>query len=378
MSTLSPSAVPVAMPTPAAAPSTRRRIDPGLSLYLDLVRFLAAVSVVLHHVWELLVPAHPLPWPGHACVVVFFVLSGYVIAYTSDRADLTWGAYARQRAARILSVAFPALLLAIAIAPFVSGPNIPNAGPMEIAFAAFVQATVVNALFIGQSFGLNQTPPYNPPFWSISYEVWYYVIFGVWYFAAKRMRLLLVLAACALAGFKILMLMPVWLLGVFIYRWSPKLSVAQAWTLFIASGIALAAYYWIDVSVLIRSHLAAAYPEFVLNLRGSNQFVGDFLFGLLVALNFAAVPSMGRGMAILFTFAKPIRYLSGFTFSIYLYHMPLVVLIYNGLGIRSAPVLALMLIAGIVVLGYLTERRADRLRLLLERWTARPARLRAQ
>lgn len=59
------------------------KIPAGLSLYLDAVRFLAALVVLLHHTWPLLFPDFPLPWPGHSAVVVFFVLSGYVIAHAS-------------------------------------------------------------------------------------------------------------------------------------------------------------------------------------------------------------------------------------------------------------------------------------------------------
>ena len=53
----------------------------SLSLYLDLVRFLATVAVLLFHLWPQWFPGFPLPWPGHAAVIVFFVLSGFVIAH---------------------------------------------------------------------------------------------------------------------------------------------------------------------------------------------------------------------------------------------------------------------------------------------------------
>lgn len=65
-----------------------RPISKELSVYLNLARWCAAAAVVLYHlriagfgsVWiNGLLPAH-----GQACVMIFFVISGFVIAYTID------------------------------------------------------------------------------------------------------------------------------------------------------------------------------------------------------------------------------------------------------------------------------------------------------
>ena len=94
-------------------------MTPLLSVWLDLARLAAALVVVLHHVWPVLVPHHRLPWPGHHAVVVFFVLSGFVIAFVTDRRETTLRIYAQRRAARILSVAIPALMLGLIGTPLV-------------------------------------------------------------------------------------------------------------------------------------------------------------------------------------------------------------------------------------------------------------------
>ncbi|MGH7072336.1 MAG: acyltransferase family protein [Acetobacteraceae bacterium] len=85
-----------------------------VSLYLDLLRFLAALTVFLGHVsgsrftggflWQFG------PYMGEA-VTVFFVLSGFVIGYTTDRREKSAYSYAVARAARIYSVALPALVV---------------------------------------------------------------------------------------------------------------------------------------------------------------------------------------------------------------------------------------------------------------------------
>lgn len=97
-------------------------ITQGLSLYLDLIRFLSAVVVVLHHTWPIVFPSFPLPWPGHSAIVTFFVLSGYVIAH-SARPEVGLRAYAYNRIARILPVTLAAMMLSVAISPF-SEPSV--------------------------------------------------------------------------------------------------------------------------------------------------------------------------------------------------------------------------------------------------------------
>ena len=92
---------------PAVSFLARRTLKTGrmkreISLYLDLLRFLAALVVLLQHLsW-----AHfsgGLLWQigpyGAQAVIVFFVLSGYVIGYVTDRADNTPRRYAVDRAA---------------------------------------------------------------------------------------------------------------------------------------------------------------------------------------------------------------------------------------------------------------------------------------
>ena len=64
-------------------------MSPCLSLYLDLTRFAVALVVVLGHLWPVRFQPIPLHWSGPAAVIVFFVLSGFVIAYVTDGRDRT-------------------------------------------------------------------------------------------------------------------------------------------------------------------------------------------------------------------------------------------------------------------------------------------------
>ena len=200
---------------------------------------------------------------------------------------------------------------------------------------------------------MDVSPSYNPPFWSLNYEVWYYIIFGTWVYTKNRV---LTLLAVTIAGPKILLLLPVWLLGVALYKWTPMLGRRQAAHIFIASILVGLAFVWFDVAVHIREAMKIIWPVAMKLSGGSGLFVGDFLLGLIVAANFMAATSLG--MKILFRFETPIRYLSSFTFSTYVFHMPLVILIWNGLDVHNASAFYALLALLILVLGQITERQA--------------------
>src|SRR5579863_3058193 len=87
-------------------------MKPATSLYLDLMRFTAAATVFFYHVGGF---TGGLFWRAQlyaqTAVVIFFVLSGFVIAHvlaTRERSPLDYGA---SRFARLYSVVIPALLL---------------------------------------------------------------------------------------------------------------------------------------------------------------------------------------------------------------------------------------------------------------------------
>ena len=93
-------------------------MSPLFSLYLDALRFGAALIVLLSHF------AYPRFTRGDYiairefnlgsdAVVFFFVLSGLVIAYTADSKDRSAGRFAFNRLTRLYSVVLPAILLTV-------------------------------------------------------------------------------------------------------------------------------------------------------------------------------------------------------------------------------------------------------------------------
>ena len=88
-------------------------MNTGISIYFNLLRVIAAVEVLFYHIrirvgWSSLWTAF-----GHEAVVVFFVLSGYVISYSAVTKDKTPGKFVISRLVRVYSVSIPVMLLTI-------------------------------------------------------------------------------------------------------------------------------------------------------------------------------------------------------------------------------------------------------------------------
>ena len=273
---------------PGMQKETARRIrlamSPSLSFYLDLTRFAAALVVFLGHSWLVLFPTYPLHWPGPAAVIVFFVLSGFVIAYVTDGRDRTLADYTLNRLSRLWSVALPALGFGIVLFHFVGH----SAFSPEPADPGTLLSTAANALFVGQAWFLDPAPPLNGPFWSLNYEAWYYAIFGAWVYLPRPTGALVATMLAILAGPKILLLMPCWLLGVLVYwnieRW--RLSDRAAATLWACSLVSAVLLIKSAFGTTLHDRFLASWPKTATLLAYSGYPLTDYALALLVALNF--------------------------------------------------------------------------------------------
>ncbi|MFQ3189263.1 MAG: peptidoglycan/LPS O-acetylase OafA/YrhL [Paraglaciecola sp.] len=91
--------------------------------------------------------------------------------------------------------------------------------------------------FVTQIWFLSAIPFSNGPFWSLGYEFWYYVIFAIVFYIKTPIKYLLLLVICLFVGPKILLLLPIWLMGVMVYKItiSGKISEPSGWGIFIFS-----------------------------------------------------------------------------------------------------------------------------------------------
>ena len=326
---------------------------------------MAALVVVLHHVWPMLFPTFTLPWPGAHAVTVFFVLSGFVIAYASLERENGAVDYVTRRAARVLSVALPALVLGLVLGQWRDSYQTPAEFAPNVADSAELwRTTLVNLAFLGQIWRIDISAPFNYPFWSLDYEVWYFALFGIWRFTRGRARTVGLMTTALLCGLKAMLLLPCWLLGVWLYRSGFRIRAPWAGPIWVATVLLYGLVFWFDVPIRLRSIMFDHYPGAAPWLGASNTFLGNTIIAILVTVNFAAAGNVTLLQSSLARVATPVRYLAGHTFSIYLFHAPLYVLIGPMLGAPRWAMLPLLAVA-IMAVAQITERQLPLLRRLL-------------
>ena len=151
-----------------------------LSVYLDLLRLGAALLVFASHMTFAQFTGGIVPYQGDwaaAGVAAFFVLSGYVISYVADRKERALGTYAVSRMARIYSVALPALALTIGVDLLSLHLGWPRPVPVY-QYRSFAKYLIAALTFCDQAGPLHEPTFGNGVFWSLDYEVWYYLIFA--------------------------------------------------------------------------------------------------------------------------------------------------------------------------------------------------------
>ena len=296
-------------------------LPPALSTWIDLLRLGAAGVVFLGHAGTqrisggLFYQAGPY---GETAVDVFFVLSGFVIAHAATRQGAA--AYAIARAARIWSVMLPCLALGwlmdatgplmdpatYARAPHFSGP-------------ADALSLASSALFLDHVWFRAAQPGSNLPFWSLAFEAWYYLAFGLLAFARPPWNWLGAAAAMALAGPKIALLFPLWLLGVVTQRLCARgrMSAAAAYPLLLAPLVLLLS----DP----QSRACFPYTAFTGEAECLRDLGQDYGVGLLVAAHLLGVHALSpRLWPWLRPAAPAIAWLAGASFTLYLLQYPLI------------------------------------------------------
>jgi len=311
----------------------------GFSLYLDTVRFAAAFVVLLSH-W-----AYPrftggtYLWIrdlnlGSDAVVVFFVLSGLVIAFAAEEKDRSAKVFLFNRATRLYSVAIPALVLTFAadrlgalLWPEAYDGWWYNALPMgEFFFSGltFSSEWGLSAVRLGT----------NGPYWSLSYEAAYYGLFAAAFFLRGGVRIACLCLLALVIGYKPLLLLPAWLAGVWIWKRMsrPDFHIGRkaAWLMVTAPvavyGVSLA----VDVPALFMLATERVTGLTAIQVAGlfrfSDEFLWNNLLAVLVAVNFLGVAALSR-QAVLPGVPEPVRkgvvWAAGGSFSLYLVHYPL-------------------------------------------------------
>ena len=309
-------------------------MKPGFSLYLDAVRFAAALAVVLSHLAYERFSGGGLQILrdldiGRDAVVLFFVLSGLVIAYAAER-----GADGRRftfnRATRLYSVLVPALILTLLFDGI--GRLLDPAMYQGWWYAGLpVSEFLLRGLsFSNEWFGDPVRLGTNGPLWSLSYEACYYAMFGIAFYLSGGRRILLLALVAFMAGPRILVLMPAWLFGVVVWQalkrqsgGGPGASVAGR-TIMIAGfpavyGLGLTTDLVGNLDILSNALAGFFQPGFPLGF--SANFLWYWVLGAAFAVHLAGMHRLAAGGEIS-RFSKAVRWLAGGSFTLYVLHYP--------------------------------------------------------
>ena len=354
-------------------------MKPGTSVLLDAVRFCSALGVFASHCllpWFSNVgPIPHLHTAAHACVMIFFVLSGYVVTYTTIGRRRTWVQYCAARLARLYSVVVPAILLTAFL--WALGRHLAPAHYANFDRSHEILRLALTTFFQNEFWFWSSAPPTNLPFWSLAYEFAYYALFGLAVFVRRPVWRIVALVGMALiCGPKVLLLFPVWLAGVAAYVATENISLTRL-------QAALGAVVLIALCIAGLPRIPFPLETFGLPpLFYSALFAHDCVLGaVFAAIIFLADQLLGN-ITVPQLFARAIKVGAGFTFSLYLLHMPLLVFTagvfhYDKTSPRSVARAGFYVLLVTLAIGYWFERRdllkaiADRIEALILRCTRR-------
>jgi len=310
------------------------------SVLLDVVRGLAATLVVIDH-WRnfmffdytqltahraLFLLPYLLSSAGHQAVVIFFVLSGFLISGSVFRmlrkGSWSWASYLTHRLTRLWVVLVPGLLLCLlwdsvgvhsGIAPALYAGNVGNHMQVDVAPNLGAKTFVENLLFlqglVAHTFGSDGA------LWSLANEFWYYMLFPLGLLVFHRRSklweravssVLFLLIAYFLRG-SVLWMFPIWLAGTLLCV-VPTLKVGRGVRI-AACAVYLPLLFFCARQKVI--HLTDMQNDYLLT-------VGTFLLlWILLSATGEAKASVahdaGRGLA-------------RFSYTLYVVHMPLLIL----------------------------------------------------
>jgi peptidoglycan/LPS O-acetylase OafA/YrhL len=326
-------------PPPVAAPAGAiAATQPGRVAGLDGIRGLAALYVVLYHIFLRAWPGYPgashapfwAAWMsyGRGAVALFIVLSGFSLGLGPARSGWRLASivtYARRRAWRILPPYWAALGFSLVMTWYVlaqPGWAVPNG-----------KSVVVYGLLVQDVFAAGSP---NRAFWSIAIEAQLYVLLPLLLLLVRRVSAPAMAALVAAIVVTVGLLGPhVALMNTALVKFTPDLAVLFAVGL-LAAGIVTAGERtrsrpWAGYA------LAAAVPAIVLMaVKGSvwsyfNPFWLDLAWTPAIGCFLTAVATSRPRFVVRFLNSRMPRSLGSCSYSLYLTHAPIVIAVSYGL-----------------------------------------------
>jgi peptidoglycan/LPS O-acetylase OafA/YrhL len=305
---------------------------------MDALRGLAALAVFLGH-WRnisfvdysslvhpslLLRVFYLLTSLGHQSVIVFFVLSGYLVGGSAVRnfsSGWRWSPYLLNRFSRLWIVLFPALAFGCfwdMLGSRVFSRSFLYLGQGQTVIQWHIPDRVSWPIAAGNFFFLQniRVPTFgsNGPLWSLANEFWYYILFPALLLIASRRTAFYARAGYALLaafllwfiGYGIDVLFPVWLMGAAL-AYAPEWKSASRFRVNLLIGVSAIAAF----AVASAGRVGQRYPLLCDLALGVACTV--LLWALLQARQ-EARPSLYR---------KASHFLASMSYTLYLVHLPL-------------------------------------------------------
>jgi peptidoglycan/LPS O-acetylase OafA/YrhL len=318
------------------------------------LRGIAALVVVFHHsllvlpdaanlsrippvgssLWWLEFTPLKLLTAGNEAVLVFFVLSGFVLVIpVVRRSDYNWVAYYFRRSVRlylpvVASVAFAAICILVYPQTATAGGSswVESSNVTSPSWGVFVQALDI----------FEPSNPVNNPLWTLRWEMIFSISLPLFSFGALLLRRRwpwVLVGSLALVGVgtvkdvQFLLYLPVFLCGSILavnaerlIAWARSIDGRRGagffWFAALVGGCLLLVLHWL-VQPLVAGHALAL--DFFLAL----SFLGAVV---IVAVAFLWEP-LSRGLTV-----APVRWLGRVSFSLYLVHVPIIVACANIFG----------------------------------------------
>ena len=272
--------------------------------------------------------------------------------------------YAIKRASRIYSVAVPAVVLTLLIDLAMAYWRLSPGGYGYQLHRPWLYAAI-GLTFAGTFWSLSEPLFSNVPYWSLDYEVWYYVLFAVLIFARGIPRWVGILGVLALIGPKMWLLFPIWLGGVAVCRLHQSCRLPQNWARLSALAvisffIVLKVLQWEDPINGLGQSLIAGLVPFPIGF--SQWYLGDYVVGILTM---TLVFGLGSAELTVPNWLLPlVTGLANLSFGLYLMHFPFL-LFFGSLLAEHGWIAIILSFACTMTFAAIVEPQKNRLRRLL-------------
>jgi len=378
-------------------------MNSGTSDFLNASRWVAAFFVVFGHVYNISIAEyhdavppslplralHFLSGFGHIAVIIFFVISGFLVG---GRAILSFQNkgfsatdYFVHRFSRIYTALIPALVIGFILDEMgieffnasgiyyhpdsFYGNSFGNNMAEHLGFSTFVGNLLQLQTIVVSSLGS------NGPLWSLANEWWYYVLFGFCMIVYRPGGMLTRVITGSVIVAMVIVLPPT--ISLWLIVWG------------IGAGAALLDRHWAGwpffagAMIMVICFIAVRRTNALLMYAGAPTIAADFAMDLAVALGYSVALVCAKNLKQRKKFGPLHSALASFSYTIYLVHYPAMVFLAAfmkdvlDIGFVRQPTVATMIYAGALLtilyayawaFASFTEAHTSAVRSRLSKW----------